>query len=387
MISHVEETVNEMIVSKLNERFGRETPLVVHRGKVHNYLGMVIDFSKDGEVRFSQREHVTEIVDEAPDDLVAPIAQTPAANHLFDIDPEAEQLNEQRATLFHHLVAKSLYVSKRARPDIQLAVSFLTTRVKAPDVDDWKKLGRMIGFLKNTIDDDLRVSADKSGVIHWWVDESFAVHSDFKSHTGASMSMGKGCPINISSKQKINTRSSTEAELVGVNDALTMMLWVRLFLVAQGFSIEENILYQDNQSTMLLAKNGKQSSGKKTRHIEIRYYFITDQIKRGNVSVKYCPTEQMLADFFTKPLQGSQFRKLRKLLMNLPDDANDSLQECVGTEDSIHEDKSSRDLNSCDIIDSSGPLTSSMEEPMYAKKVSYADVVKKGMLKQAHLFE
>lgn len=67
-------------------------------------------------------------------------------------------------------------------------------------------------------------------VINWCVDASFAVHGDYKSHTGATMTMGKGCPINVSSKQKINNRSSMEAELVGVNDAMAMVLWVRLFL-------------------------------------------------------------------------------------------------------------------------------------------------------------
>ena len=117
------------------------------------------------------------------------------------------------------------------------------------------------------------------------------------------------CPISSSSKQKINTRSSTEAELVGVNDALTMVIWVRLFLEAQGFDIKENIVFQDNQSTILLENNGKRSIGKRTRHIDIRYYYITDNVKRGRAAIQYCPTAEMVGDFFTKPLQGSLFRK------------------------------------------------------------------------------
>ena len=113
-------------------------------------------------------------------------------------------------------------------------------------------------------------------VIHWWIDASFAVHADYKSHTGACLSFGRGCPVNISSKQKIKTRSSTEAELVGINDAMALVLWCQLFIMGQGFDVCDNIIYQDNQSTMLLSNNGRHSSGKKTRHIEIRYYFITD---------------------------------------------------------------------------------------------------------------
>ena len=101
----------------------------------------------------------------------------------------------------------------------------------------------------------------------------------------------------MSNKQKINTRSSTEAELVGVNDALGMVLWVRHFMEAQGYTVGDNVVFQDNQSAILLEKNGRRSSSKKTRHIEIRYYFITDNIDRGTVRVAYCPTDNMISDF------------------------------------------------------------------------------------------
>lgn len=133
------------------------------------------------------------------------------------------------------------------------------------------------------------------------------------------MSLGRGCPYSSSTKQKINTRSSTTAELVGVNDAMTMILWTRLFLEGLGMKVTENVIHKDNQSTMLPAKNGRQSSGKTTRHLNIRYYFVTDQVKQDRVSIKkYFPTEDMLADFFTKPLQGALFQKMRAYTMNLP---------------------------------------------------------------------
>ena len=182
---------------------------------------------------------------------------------------------------------------------------------------------------------DLTLETTLPMIIHWWIDSAYGVHLDCKSHTSGAMSLGKGCPINMSRKQRINTRSSTEAELVGVNDNMTMVLWVKLFLEAQGIKVVDNIIYQDNQSTMLLKKNGRQSSGKKTRHFEIRYYFIHDHIKRGNVRVEYCPTDLMVGDFHTKPLQGSAFRCYRAIILNLPYDAaldpmTDS-QECVGT--------------------------------------------------------
>ena len=74
-------------------------------------------------------------------------AKTPAAEHLFQVRDDVEKLSEKKAVIFHNMVARALYVCKRLRPDIQTAVAFLTTRVRSPDLDDWKKLKRMMGNL------------------------------------------------------------------------------------------------------------------------------------------------------------------------------------------------------------------------------------------------
>ena len=91
----------------------------------------------------------------------------------------------------------------------------------------------------------------------------------------------------ISRKQKLNTRSSTESELVGADDASQLILWTQLFLEAQGYDIDRNILYQDNKSTILLETNGKKSSSNRTRALNIRYFFLTDQVAQGNLSIQY----------------------------------------------------------------------------------------------------
>jgi hypothetical protein len=119
----------------------------------------------------------------------------------------------------------------------------------------------------------------------------------------------------MSRKQKLNTRSSTEAELVGPDDLSTLILWTKLFMECQGYPIEKNILYQDNKSTILLENNGKKSSSKRTRALNIRYFFMTDQIEKGNVIVEYCPTGEMVADYFSKPLQGQLFKKFHRAIM------------------------------------------------------------------------
>ena len=106
-----------------------------------------------------------------------------------------------------------------------------------------------------------------------------------------------------------------ESELVTPDDAMALMLWMKLFMEAQDVLINRNVLLQDNKSTILLENNGKQSSGKRTRAINIRYFFITDQIAKGNLMVEYCPTGEMMADYMSKPLQGALFRKFRDRLM------------------------------------------------------------------------
>jgi hypothetical protein len=131
------------------------------------------------------------------------------------------------------------------------------------------------------------------------------------------MSLGKGMPISTSTKQKLNTRSSTETELVAADDLMPIILWTNYFLEAQGYGHQDTVLYQDNQSAILLENNGRKSSSKRTKHINCRFYFITDRIKNKELSVAHCPTEEMIGDFFTKPLQGKLFYRFRQLIMNL----------------------------------------------------------------------
>ncbi len=127
--------------------------------------------------------------------------------------------------------------------------------------------------------------------------------------------MGQGFPIVASWKQKLNTNFLTESKLVGVNYMMPIMLWTHYFLLLQGYGIVENLLLQDNKSLILLEQNGKASSGKRMRHINIQYFFITDQVNIKEISIGWCPIKKMVADFMTKPLQGSHFRNLRNYIM------------------------------------------------------------------------
>jgi hypothetical protein len=309
-MSHQSEKVQDMEIRWLETIYG---PLVGSKGNEHTYLGMDLKFNNQS-LEVSMIPYLQEIVDEFPFDIGKP-ASTPAANHLFDVSDTSTPLSEKERKAFHHVVAKTLWAAIRARPDLLTALSFLTCRVKAPDEDDLKKLTRMVSYIKGSIDLTLHLSINNTQVIKWWVDASFATRDKMRSQSGATMSLGGGSMYSMSRKQYLNTTSSTEAELVGVSDAMSQIIWTRHFLMAQGVKVSHNILMQDNRSAILLERNGTASSSRNTRHINIRFFFVKDKVASGEIELQHCMSEEMVGDYFTKPLQGKKFFMFRKIIM------------------------------------------------------------------------
>jgi hypothetical protein len=288
------------------------------KGNKHEYLGVDYEL-EDGQVAVSMFQFIDEMLDEFPE-LINSAAATPAADHLFKIRADGKKLSEEQASVFHHFTAKLLFLSGRARRDIQTAVAFLTTRVKAPDEDDWGKLKRVMKYLYGTRRLKLRISIDNLSFVKWWIDGAHNVHWDFKGHTGAIMRLGKGAMASYSRRHKQNTRSSTETEIVSVDQMMPEVLHSLRFLRAQGYDVNHAKVYQDNKSAQLLEINGRFSSTKRTKHIDAKFFFVKDQVEKGDVPIENCPAEFMWADVNTKPLQGKAFRVQRSELMNCPVD-------------------------------------------------------------------
>ena len=119
--------------------------------------------------------------------------------------------------------------------------------------------------------------------------------------------LGQGAVTNISVKQKVNTRSLTEAEVVSVDNIMGPILWIHYFLEHQGYEVRDNVLLQDNQSAIHLETNGRASASKRSRHMNIRYFFVTNQVLKGLILIRYCPTDEMDSNYHTKPLQGRKY--------------------------------------------------------------------------------
>jgi len=146
----------------------------------------------------------------------------------------------------------------------------------------------MIKYLGQANQDCLTSQATKDTVARWFVDAAFAVHPGQKSHTGYYMTLGSGAVISASKKQNLNTRISSEAEQVATDNAAGPMPWTSRFLLEQGYGVK-TILYQNNRSAILMESNGHSSAGKRSRPLDIGYFFITDLKEKGLVSIKYCP--------------------------------------------------------------------------------------------------
>jgi hypothetical protein len=291
--------------------------LTMHTGCKHDYLGVDMEFRKDETLGVSMIPYLKNVIAEFPE-IISGKSPTPAADHLFQIrdEKDAKLLDEERALAFHHMVAQLLFMATRARRDIQTAVAFLTTRGKNPDEDDWGKLKRVLKYLNGTKYLKLNLSVDNLGVLKWFVDGSHNVHWDCKGHGGAMFTMGKGATSSYSRKVKLNTRSSTETKLVMADMYMPEMLWTLYFIQSQRYGAECVGLHQDNISAQLLMKNGRFLSGKKTKHIKAKFFFIKDKVDEGEMRIFGCHTEQMWADVLTKPLQGIVFKRMRAELMN-----------------------------------------------------------------------
>ena len=127
---------------------------------------------------------------------------------------DCEKFSKENFENFHYLVAKILFATNRARPKTGIAISYITTRVIEPNQSDWLKIVHMFKYIRGNKDLPLILSADKNGMLKWYIDGSYDVHPNMRGPTGGGLTMGRGFPISALSKQKTNTRSFTESEIV-----------------------------------------------------------------------------------------------------------------------------------------------------------------------------
>ena len=214
------------------------------------------------------------------------------------------------------MIAKVLWVSLRTRPDLQLATGFHCTRVKDPREHDWQKLANLIGYIRKTRFLPLIIGMTEDDTLIY-IDGAHAVHADARGHSGMVLTQGKGAMISVSKRLGVATTSSTETEIVSTGERLPKCTWFRYFRLAQGEEDREDILMQDNKSAIILQKKYPYSTRKGSKHIHVRYFFVVDKLDKKEIKIIYCPTEKMIADYNSKPLQGQIFLDLRDQMLGI----------------------------------------------------------------------
>ena len=291
----------------------------VSQGKINKYLGMTMDHTVSGISRISILEYIDNILTafDKMDPSNSSTKSSVATENLFKVDKVCEKLSPDKAKVFHNLVDKTIYTIKRGRLDTHKSVAFLTISVREPDTYDWKKLAHLIKYLIKTRNIPLIMGASGTGILKRWIYALFTVHLNMRGNTGGGLSMGRGFPVVTYKNQNLNTQSSTEAYIAGLYYCIPAVCWTRYFLEAHDYNVTENIVYQDNQSAILLEKNINASGSNRTNHKNLGLFFVANRINKKEVTVEWCPTNGTTGDFMTKPLQGNLFRKFRDLIMGV----------------------------------------------------------------------
>lgn len=275
----------------------------------NEYLGFRIQYAT-GVAYLSMNNHIDDVIDEMEGHLNQNYSiSSPGDIWIFkqsEIDEDNDLLPQNLKRKFHRIVAKLLFVSKRVRPDLLLVISYLSTRVSEPTCYDWLKLVRCVRYLRNTRKLCLILKPSELKIIAY-IDASFNSYGNGIGQSGSVITIGDA-PISFrSTKQKIVTKSSAEAELYALAEEGSRVIGMKNIMNELGYDIGPALIYTDSKSAIAMLENGRPISNR-SKHINLRYFFLHDRIKSGEVDIKFIPSEQMKADFLTKPLVGREFK-------------------------------------------------------------------------------
>ena len=270
-------------------------------GATHSYLGMQIKLF-DGYTTIDMIHYIEKMLTEVNSEKTF---ATPATKKIFDVDETAVVLNEEERKKFHTLVAKILFLSKRARPEISTANSFLCTRVTKATVEDKRKLYRLLGFLRGTKDVVLTLRP-LNLKLEAYIDASFAPHHDSKSHTGVAFFLGKALVYAACRKQKCVTKSPTESELVALTDYIGLVeLFAEFVAFVTNSLVQIPVIYQDSTSVIAIVTKG--GGIVRTKHLRVRMNLCKEGIDKGRFKIEHVLTHKMIADGCSKALENPNF--------------------------------------------------------------------------------
>ncbi|KFD66849.1 hypothetical protein M514_20993 [Trichuris suis] len=278
---------------------------------VGNYLGIQIERERDGSFLLHQQSKIDRMLEHHGLLDCKPVATPMERGFLCMNEESAVMENDAR---YRQAVGSLLYITTVSRPDIAVAVGLLCRRVETPTVTDWKSVKRIMCYLSARKHFRFRVCSTTNLKLQCYVDADWAGDKlDRKSTTGFVFRLGS-CTIAWSShKQSTVALSSTEAEYVAASRACRELLWLRQLL--QDLSMPADgpiVIFEDNLVCIKMVDSIR--SGARTKHTGVCHHHVRDLRAQNIITLRYCPSNDMLSDIFTKPLSKDSFLRLRQLL-------------------------------------------------------------------------
>ena len=314
-ISQLDSHIQDLLIF-LRSKFKEVTS---HKSNTISYLSMMINVEDKFNINISMWGYEQKIIEDfniyniTPDGRI----KSPAGDDLFEISPESELLSKEKASFFHSTVMKFAFLSARVRIELEIAINWLSGRVGFGKTNekDWSKLVRVYQFLRNNRGSKIYFRKKEKMEIKVWIDASFACHEDRTSRTGSIITLSGG-PISVSSKkQKLVSKNSTEAEIVGLTDEIVKPLWVRhVFMWIKSLTdetMEPIEVFQDNEACITIQSTGPKPNHR-SKYIDIRFFWVGSLQDQKVIRLVHCRTRNMLADINTKPKHGGDFIVLWK---------------------------------------------------------------------------
>jgi len=299
---HVDDILLSASTRELQQQFeemlAKQFDITTQRDNI-SYLGLNIS-KKNKELHITQDKHIKELVEKYGYSNLNKYPKTPtAADFLTDV-PDSPLVDKSR---YLSLIMSLMNIGRLTRPDILMPVSYLATRSSSPTFDDYSKALRIVKYLAGTPHIAVVYTTGRPIIPALYVDASHIIHQSGHGHGGLLLTLGFAVVFSRSFKLQSITRSSSESELVALDDSITYAIWYTDLLTDLGFPPSDPIVtYQDNKSTIIMASIG--GSFKRSKHIKCKYHYVQEQIQNQKVILQYLPSEKMCADMLTKPLNG-----------------------------------------------------------------------------------
>ena len=303
LITESTESMNELKAA-LKERYKMKD-----MGELSYILGIsVIQDKEKNRVILHQKHYIEAILRKYGMDNANPVATPADANvKLKKSDGVSKPVHQHT---YQSMVGSLLYAAMATRPDIAQAVSAVSKFNANPDASHLTAVKRILRYLKGTVNIALKYEKSVSGALIGYSDADWAGdQDDRRSTTGNIFLLSGGAVSWLSKKQATVALSTAEAEYIALSQAAQEGIWLKRLLCDLGVESMPTVILEDNQGAIAIAKNPVNHS--RTKHIDIRYHYIRECVQNGQIELQYCPTNDMKADIFTKPLARPQFEYLR----------------------------------------------------------------------------